>query len=355
MKRQATKRSAPFASGAARAAKGMTLVELLVSALILAMMIGFISDMLVRARDSVRLAQAKMKANADIRALANQLRTDVACMDPRGLLAILVDNNGKYHVVMTTTGSFRSFCNGTVGANAARVHLCLSHSARVDTKGTSDIRDDVAYRILCRQATLLDPTVPDDVTYTGPKDYENASACWYHVPVSFVGDGPIETLAGYLYYFDPIYKYPLNLHPAPPPDLFPVMTNPSEPVLPVPPATVADIDALWPFMMSEVTDLRIQWTDGQTHEVETADGGQEKVLNWYDADNARSDQSWKAIWASTIDTNPLSSEPEFNLGDGLYCALWAPGNRTARPRALRIALTVSKTAQQYEIIVDMPD
>jgi prepilin-type N-terminal cleavage/methylation domain-containing protein len=341
--------------------RGMTLIELLVSTAILALMILLVNSLLVSSRRTIEIAQTTIRANANVRALVDIIRKDIAGMDPDGFLAIVVTDKGEYqtgqyHLIFTTAGTYHSLCANTtqdLWANAARVDIGLpAKPHKVDDKGTpTDNTDDIEYRILYRRAILHNPTDPQP--FVDGEDHHQLAVPYYQ----FAPDKPVEELAPWLYAntYYPYYRFALHPHGE---SDFPRMISPDspQPEMKLPALHLNDLRTLWPYVVSEVSDFRVQWTDGRT------DAKTGRLL-WFDKDNPwvpiqpGNDPLWQSLGAAQLSSFPQLVE--FNLmgprgQPPVYCAFWSYRNKNNWPKALRLMFKVGIPARSYEVVVDLP-
>lgn len=197
---------------------GLTLTELIVSAAILVMMLAIVNGMLASSRRTIRQAQTTIRVNADMRAAVDRIRKDLARITKDGFLGISEDVNDSMHVVFTAVGVFRSICDDTV-ANAAWIDYGVT-------------KDD--NKILWRRAILLDP---NDATTNDKDDHVKGS-------LSEAYSGTIMPRQ----YFGSILAWATERFYSPKFNL--------------PAAKLSDLDGLWPYLIGNVTDLKIQWSNG---------------------------------------------------------------------------------------------
>ncbi len=332
--------------GGAGLRAGLTLTELLVSTGILAIMILLGSTMLAQTQRTIRLAQSAIKSNADARAVADRFRHDVLAMTQHGFLVLLMDEGNRPHLVFLTAGTYRSLCDDGTFANAARIDY-----------GLGVVKDDkgAEHNVLFRRATLQNPSDPVGGGYDN--DHEKISLAYYH----FYPLAPVMGIDPWLYsrYWVTYTFSGAKMHPEEI-DVFPYLTNSpwgatstiAEVTLPI--NDITQIDRLWPYMLSEVTELKIQWTDGSVD----AEGR----LNWYGVDNPKDE--WKGKTAMSRYMAPITGEPytvEYDIGEamflpeGRYCAFWAFEKKDVWPRAIRVQFKVGEPARAYDIILDLPD
>lgn len=322
----------------------MTLIELLVSTAILAMMILIVNSLLVDSSHTIKVAQATIRANASARALADIMRRDLEKLDPDGFLAITYPANTQCHVIFTTAGNYHSLCRSDARANGARVDFGLTYDPlEADDGGTpGDLSDDLWYRILYRRAILHDPADPDQPTAVADQDHQRLANTYYQ----FDPHSPADDLASWLFRFT-YGTYDFTLHPNGS-TAFPVMTCSDRPQFSFPVMRLADLNALWPYVLRDVTEFKVQWTHG--------DRNDDDAIVWHDSDTPQND-SWPTVLPADIQANPECIE--FNLTQGgsfnRYCAMWSFWNKGNWPKALRLQFQVGKPPRPYEVIVDLPN
>jgi prepilin-type N-terminal cleavage/methylation domain-containing protein len=344
---------------AGRRQGGMTLIEMLVSTAILAMMVLLVNMLLVSSRRTIMTAQATIRSNASARALIDVLRRNLMAANKNGFMAIMrtplpPPYRPRDYLIFTTAGNYHSMCEGTGWANAARVEVGLAWPAHyVDANDTpDDPDDDVRYYILYRQAVLHDPTitVAGGVTpFEDGKDYHRLAMTDYQ----YDPDCPVDGLAPWLYR-DLYATYDFALAPGGA-ATFPVMVCLNRPEFSFPVTKLDDLNTLWPYVLKNVSEFKVQWTDGRRCKDPDADC----KIPWYDAENPHNSQ-----WPSVGPDDPnLPSHPDFpecNLTGGgrtpqRYCAFWSFWNKDHWPKALRLQFKIGKPPRPYEVVIDLPD
>jgi len=344
-----TDRPAPPAGARAGA---FTLIELMVSVSMIVLMALYAGSFMVQISKTISTSEATLTANANMRAAADHLRQDISSVTQDGFLAIVTRevsasvSGTTYrrvvpHLVLTSVGTYRSLLDGTF-ADSARIDYSLTNLGyKADDRGTADANDDVVYGVLFRRAILLDPGSAT------ANDHERMTLKYYHA--NSIGASPPLVRHMLSTYLTPNTQYAFT-YPDGSQETFTSMTTP--PTMRVPPLTLGDVSAIWPYMIDEVAGLKIEWTDG------TRDASGK--LNWYGQDHPRNPQ-WTQVSAAQQDmlAAPL---PEFNLvlttgtGGGttpLYCALWTFRNKADWPKALRVEMLVGDPPQQHEVIVGL--
>lgn len=310
----------------------MTLMELMVSLAILSIMILMANSLLVRSRRTIRLAQDVIKANADARAVIDRLRADIPSATKEGFLLIGTrrilyrrdpadpqTTEELPYLFFTTVSTYRSV-RDDVFANAATIDY--GHGAQ-DPGTPADPLDDFCIPVLCRRARMHDPPP----TGTTANDHLASALVEYRADLQ----NPRVS----------IHNRILASTPPEPPRAHP-------PLLTLPVDSLAAAQGLWPYMIGELRDLKIQWTDG----TKGADGR----LIWYGKDNPRS-PSWNTLGPDAQDTNPAVG-PEYNASGAnqnpqLYGALWTFKKTDNWPKAIRFELHLGDPPRYYEVVVSL--
>ncbi|MDY7011916.1 MAG: hypothetical protein SVV80_14390 [Planctomycetota bacterium] len=291
----------------------MTLVELMVSIAILTAIILIVSTLLASAQRVVGTSQETIRADADARVIAERLRADLSGLTSEGFLAIYTGAGDRQHLLFTTVGPYRSMTetgNPTI-ANAARIDYGLTGGAN---------------NILWRRAFLLNgesgaPT-GGDMEKISLAEYKT----WPRVNFDFA-----------LYNGGEEYLWDGNP--------FKCFIMPPSPEMTLPPNSLSEVKALWPYLARPCSNLKIEWTDGECDATT-------KMLLWYNSASPK-----EAAWVDRdVAVDAIEYDADLTVGDDRYCALWTHGNKDNWPSALRITFTLGKggTAQTYEIIVDLP-
>ena len=295
--------------GRAGAEGGMTLMELMVSLAILAIMILMANSLLVRSRRTVRLAQDTIKANANVRAATDRLRADLASATNEGFLAIVYYPDDTPHLIFTTVSTYRSVLD-PLSANACTIDIGLTNDAD---------------QVLWRRARLHDATTPGMAN-----DHVNWALVGYRMNLL----QPRTVIQNIL---SPAAPIPMEL------------TKPPTMTLPV--MNLQDAAGIWPYMIADVQELKIQWTDG----TKNADGR----LVWYDRDNPKRGD-WPTRDANSQDASLNENAPEYNFSGAnvnpqVYCALWTFRKKDNWPKAIRFELSLGDPARLYEVVVRLPN
>lgn len=206
---------------------GMTLIELLVSLGVLAMISIAFATIMSQSQRVVDKSNALMRSNATASAIAQTLRDDLACLSSEGFLYVKKDTvNGQdqFKLVFLSVGPFISRADPNVRANAARIEYGWCNNGTVD-----DYRDDFVWR----RAILLTGTGSADESVYDPNAGNDVD------PNMWLGAyGPI--LAA-----DP-NSLPLDRYCA----------DPSP--IPLTPTSPADA-GLWPMLARPVSRFRVSW------------------------------------------------------------------------------------------------
>lgn len=137
---------------------GLTLIELMVSVAILAVIILAVGYIFSQTSRAVNATQATMDVNAGIRATMAQMRRDMQGLSRKGFL-ILLEGDADYPPVIafTATGRFQSQTDPDIQADEALIVYTMARDATNPAGG---------YSILTREAFLLtgnpdEPTLAD--------------------------------------------------------------------------------------------------------------------------------------------------------------------------------------------------
>jgi type II secretory pathway pseudopilin PulG len=267
----------------------MTLIELLVSITILAMMILAFSTILVQSQRLVSVAQSTRRSYALSSSIARIIRSDVRRASQNGFLAITTGQDGTPRLILTAAGVAHSLLSDAKGTGA---FICY---------GLGDNAADAERKVLWRPAYVLNRfATPPSVSTDGDRlnldlaDLQNlAKADDPNNPGGLTMDSVVDKIAG----FDPSLR--------------------------VPPESLGDINELWQVLATDVKDnsLSITWTDG------TADGYNN--LNWYGIDPQHRDGPILRSGKTDIEIDTT----------GGYRALWTHHDQTNWPRAIKIRFT----------------
>jgi prepilin-type N-terminal cleavage/methylation domain-containing protein len=215
-----------------KVAEGMTLIELLVSLGVLAVISVAFATILSQSQRVVDRSNALMRANATASAISQTLRDDLARFCPQGFLAVYDPNpaDPSNNLVFTALGPFTSLTDPTITANAARIDYGWTDW------GNTDPNDDLVWR---RAILLTGTTVP----YTGPPD---------------VLDDDIDPIV-WLGRYDstsPVYVDPS-------PELATYCQTPNPVTFPRrdQDVTAGNVDDLWPLLARPVTAFSVSWWD----------------------------------------------------------------------------------------------
>ena len=372
MKRTGTIRRDPPAGTGTRT--GLTLTEMLVSTAVLAMIILIANDLMTQSRRTIRQAQTTIRANANARAVADRLRQDLPTLDKDGFLIILLDLDKSWHVIFTSAGNFQSMVLPDKRSNAARVSFGAGFETDEDGRAKKKTKEGKKYpfRILARRAILNDPTLGTGV------DYESLAASYYRYIPQMMAFGFLMTSNEWLYDTNlvPNAKFSHTAYPGGA-AVFDDMVVRDKPLFDFPIEQLDQLKDLWPYMISEVSDMIVQWTDGQTYKQTDPEVVDDPdllgTLKWYWFDSKKQrgarDPLFYTKGCMQMDmVVPFRGEdwPEFRPPNSqLYCAFWTCRKPDTWPRALRIQFKVGKynvdvdnpddsAARPYEVIVDLP-
>ena len=144
-----TPRPAPTRHAAVRGARGVTLIELLVSVLVLVIMILAFSAILSQGQQVVSTSQRIIRANAQAAAVAQVFRRDIASLTADGFLHI--NSSSEPALVFTAVGPYvsRNPPAGVTDVHANAAVICYSTGNDTSTGGGG------AKSILCRETHLL--------------------------------------------------------------------------------------------------------------------------------------------------------------------------------------------------------
>ncbi len=190
----------------------MTLLELLVSLGVLALIGVAFGAIISQTQKVVNTSNALMRANADASAISGVIREDLTRLSPEGFLAVYQDpiDPNQSHLVFTAVGPFASkiISDPSARANAARIDYGLQ-----------------AGGVLWRRAILLGAS--------GGSDCE---------PGTFLG----------LYAANPgsINQGLIKSYCAPPTPPVPTEIN-----------TLADVANLWPMLAASCASFKVTWWD----------------------------------------------------------------------------------------------
>ena len=306
-----TSRQANLSAARPRSA-GLTLVEMLVSVAILAVMILAFSTILSTSQSVVTNAQKLMRSNAQASAVGKVVRPDLRRASQQGFLAILdpgsAGADGSPMLVFTAPGLIDSMQSDEAASTAITVY-----SLRLNG-GDSDLP-----RILCRQNWLAGGTGTGDQRDNWPTTFGRTPAWIHTLPRDLVYDAIVKQAEDNL------------------PDL----------QLPVPANSPKGLQRLWQSLSSHCVALGVLWTDGQV---------QDDQLQWYGIDYVMNAGQPKYIrraadsgWTGQMTMTSLGAS-EFNVGSASapqYMAMWTHHNPENWPKAIKLRFTLlSPTAAQ---------
>ena len=214
-------------------AKGFTLVELMVSVAIIAILMLSFSLVLTYSQQVVSNSHKAIRGNDASAALADLIRQDLASLTTEGFLAIdaNVPDGNHDRLMFTTTGTYQSMVDPNKFATAARIDYGV-----FDATASSSSYD--ARQVLWRRALLLTGT---GCTNTPPS-----------LPTAGSDLLPVDTLAGYkvsaginLGSFTTSVKNAMN----------------TKPDLTLPPTRLIYIQNMWPYVYHPCSLFRVEWTN----------------------------------------------------------------------------------------------
>ncbi len=311
--------------------KGMTLMELMVTIGIMAIMVLAFGQIISTSQKAVSTSQAASRTTAAAAAIEKVIRDDLRKITRNGFLCITHDGDPTHapRLVALTAGITPSKTSSSVG-NGGIVALGLC-----DNFFYSPATRDVLYH----QAWVL---AADGTHVVGSDVFEKGLGDFVRQPRDF-----INILAGSIAFSEP--GSPLRM---------PIR---------IPARSIDDITALWQVLADKCDNLSIMWTDG------TADASDN--LNWYGVwhDGAGYEAYSKhpttgnptpngvsGAWTDyNIGTNPPVTEFDADTSGAteVYRALWTKDNQSNWPIAIKIRFTISDPAviegggaREYEIV-----
>ena len=344
---------------------GFTLIELMVSVAILAIMILIVNEVLANATRTVRIAQDRIRCNANARAIAERLRNDLACVTQEGYLAIVSSTSTSGQIISGGGGTWppgdnlsfltvepfesRMYCDGEEFANAQLIVYGTSFTYYIAPPWVTTQTGEVC---LFRNPRGIG-TAPG---YAGDGLYYN----YYFADLGLTYlrslgravaryGGPALSL---LKSFDHGMTCAAMIVPPGCPEGGRAMF--------IPASGTGDANYLWPYLAPDCSQFTVEWTDGQTDPVTGA-------MRWYGSANPRDNPAWKGRDYAYQAFNPTQDAPEFKLngpaGTNAYCALWLDPKRNNWPKALRIRYTLlagrvagnpgTGYPMAYEVVMDL--
>lgn len=288
-------------------AHGFTLIEILVSVVIMVLMITMVSMVLSQSQKVVNVAEARIRSNGAAANIAEMIRLDLRSASKNGVLGITDTSSTDTtpRMLLTTAGIAHSVTGNTRGTGA---FICYGQVPNQADPGNSN------NRILWRPAWVL-TTTPGTGT-----DIWGIDFC---------------TLQGYtrLQVNDIIINH----------NSFTGQVN----NLRVPPDTMTDINLLWQVATTGCSALSIMWTDGNTS------GGS---INWYGRDISGNlhpkDNDWENRDRSSLNDPANFYTPEYDGkqsgGSSVYRVLWTHHNQSAWPKAIKIRFALRDPAMPAE-------
>lgn len=348
---------------------GLTLVELLVSTAILAVIILLANQLMMKSRETVQYAQSAALANCTARAAADRLRSDLMSVCSDGMLIIgerpsvgstvapaalgpYYGNNDPEgrdrlgYMAFTSVAPYRSMVD-SARTNSARIQYGMTNWRwKVDDKGTTSgttpKADDIVLGHLFRQAILHCDNLAENLPLNTQFDKQKLYLSLYHqnpeMPLWMwgswlsptAGTPPGFALTPYWPVIGTTWRN------------FPPISDPPKVTVPV--TSLADVDTVYPFMGDNYQNLRVQWTNGDR------DAATGRLL-WFDSQNPNQ-PDWPTVTPDKAKIDTI--ECAVNYGGVLhYTAMWGFHRKLDWPRGLRIRLTVGDPPRPYEVIVDL--
>ena len=302
--------------GADKGTGGFTIIEMMVTVMILGMMIAAFSVVIVQCNRVVSAAQIIMRSNAKIAAITQVLRRDIRRVTKGGIMAITQTTAGSPALVVTTAEPMTTVQSATDCLGSYVVYGLRANQADY-------AREAILWRPEYGFATEGRLT-PADVMgiRLGPGDNSvlGKIQAYSRAEASSEVTSLVATGGNSLY---------------------------------MPPDTLVQINNIWQVLTEGCSELTIMWTDGSLDQSTGA-------TSWYGAETlpdgtgvvrAKSD-SWRSA-------SIASGEVEFAATGG-YRAMWTADNIGDWPRAVmvRFRLTDSNlpegmSAELYEIICEV--
>jgi prepilin-type N-terminal cleavage/methylation domain-containing protein len=267
--------------------RGLTLIELLVSIGILAVMILAFSTILVQSQRFISASRAARKSYQIATSIARAIRSDVRQATQNGFLAIAAAADGSPRLVFTAAGVSNSLIQSTAGTGRIVCYGQVNNSAPGGGANNA---------ILWRPAWVLaDVPTPSDNPVSGT-DVWNLNLAQIQARTK-------EQLSS-------IASTVLSMSPS----------------ISVPATTLSETDQLWQVLAHRCSRLSITWTNGT-----------------FDADN---NLYWRGIvWNES--SNAWITQLEGSATAGIegasasYSALWTHHDQTLWPRAIRIRFRIT--------------
>ncbi len=255
---------------------GMTLIELLVSLGVLAVISIAFATILSQSQRVVARSNALMQANAAASAVSQVLRDDMASLATQGFLAVYDpdpgDPNNSNNLIFTTFGPFTSKVDPNVTANVARIDY-----GRLEGD-PNDPNDDTLWRraiLLTGIDTTPTPWDPNDPN----TDYDDSLWLGRYDPNSPDSIEPNDDV-GQEYSSPPM-----------------IPTN----------VTVANVDQLWPLLARPCTKFEVFWWNDSS-----PPGGWDSSTGVW-----RNGSRWDSIAGWVPDSNPSEAiKVNFRLKTG---------------------------------------
>ncbi len=318
------------------AARGFTMLELLVATSILTLMVLIVGSLLSASQSLARKGHTKMRANAAAVNLAETIREDIRRISRHGFLSI-TRKDEQAVMLMTVAGPTASIrAAGKVGTEALVIY-CFSAPVQNDNVKA----DKVWAHVLRIPVLLMGPGNPNDPDLSVahmfnvqrlPRGLDRTAGSPSYSNITTIQD--MNELVDYF------------IH-----NKVPYTGNPDD--LKVPPSTAKAALESWRVAANECKEFRIQWTDG-LHPTTTP-------LRWYgplvspNRPTAKADLPKVTGWTSShawAKTGAGDYYTEFNAvksGSPIYRVLWTRENLNDWPRAVRIRYKMSPTTLSPEL------
>jgi len=268
-------------------ARGVTLIELMVTVAILALMILAVGMIITNSRDLVAASQTMIRGNATAAAIAELIRRDLSRLSQGGFLCIDTEDDGEPVLLFITAGPTPSL-RGQETGNGGLIAYGLA-------------RDTDENGVLWRMGYVLNRDDRSSQDDSHPSDmgwWQSLAAADVKAVFDDFDDG--------------------SFGGARDPGSFPV---PVDDQFENPPRTLSNIEShLWKFLAEHCSHLEITWTDG-----EKPDG---RNLKWYG-------RKWDEDQDRYV-TDPKPDEQSFEREGDEYRALWTNDIQSDWPLAIRV-------------------
>jgi len=292
----------------------MTLVEMLVSIAVLAVMVLAFSSIMVQSEQFVSLAQSSRRSHALAAAIGRVVRRDLRRISQNGCLAITrASANSTPLLIFTAAGATYS----ATDANACGTGSLVCYG-QCNNQGTGG---GILWRAAYVLADNRNQAQEKDVLPFGMTQLQAKTRAQIHTSV-------VDAIA--------------TLHQR------------ASSSLQVPPTTLDRVNDLWQVLATGCSGLSITWTDGR---VADADNPNDLNLNWYGIDPSPQ----AAVNPRRADLEDI--EDPNNYGGASYRALWTNENQRNWPRAIKIRFRITNVnlpvdyrgarSMDYEVIANI--